>query len=58
MAKEWTNKDKYRASNGVPEPRMQMPGAKAIVRSVPTWGDQKVSGGAAGRAPSVRPVLV
>jgi hypothetical protein len=35
-----------------------MPRAKAIVRTVPTWGDQKVAGGAAGRATPVRPVQV
>jgi hypothetical protein len=29
MAKEWANKDKYHPSNGVLEPRMQMPRAKA-----------------------------
>jgi hypothetical protein len=56
MAKEWANKDKYHPSNGVFEPRMQMPRAKAIVRTVPAWGDRKVVGGAAGLAPPVRPV--
>jgi hypothetical protein len=35
-----------------------MPRAKAIVRTVPTWGDRKVAGGAAGRATPVRPVQV
>jgi hypothetical protein len=39
MAKEWANKDRYRPSNGVLEPRMQMPRAKAIVRTVLAWGD-------------------
>ena len=58
MAKEWANKDRYRPSNGLPQPRMQMPRAKAIVRTVPAWGDRKVAGGAAGRAPPVRPVRV
>jgi hypothetical protein len=33
---------------------MQMPRAKAIVRTVPAWGDRKVAGGTAGRAPPVR----
>jgi hypothetical protein len=56
MAKEWANNDKYHPSNGVLEPRMQMPRAKAIVRIVPTWGDRKVVGGAASRAPPIRPV--
>jgi hypothetical protein len=37
MAKEWADKDKYHHSNGVLEPRMQMPSAKAIVRTVPAW---------------------
>jgi hypothetical protein len=35
---------------------MQMPRAKAIVRTVPAWGDWKVADGAAGRAPPVRPM--
>jgi hypothetical protein len=30
-------------SNGVLEPRMQMPRAKVIVRTVPTWEDRKVA---------------
>jgi hypothetical protein len=34
MAKEWANKDKYHPSDGVLEPRVQLPGAKASVRSV------------------------
>jgi hypothetical protein len=58
MAKEWANKDRYRPSNGLPKPRMQMPRTKVIVRTVPAWGQQKVVGGAVGRAPPVRPVLV
>jgi hypothetical protein len=56
MAKEWANKDKYHRSNGVLEPRVQMPWAKAIVRTVPSWGDRKVKSGAAGRATPVRPM--
>jgi hypothetical protein len=28
MANEWANKDKYHPSNGVLEPRVQMPRAK------------------------------
>jgi hypothetical protein len=35
MAKEWANKDTYHPSNGVLEPHVQMPRAKAIVRTVP-----------------------
>jgi hypothetical protein len=38
MAKEWANKDKYHLSSGVLEPRVQMPGAKASVRTVPARG--------------------
>jgi hypothetical protein len=56
MAKEWANKHKYHPSNGVLEPRVQMPRVKAIVRTVSAWGDRKVIGGAAGRATQVRPV--
>jgi hypothetical protein len=58
MAKEWTNKYKYRPSNGVLEPRVQMPRAKAIVRTVPSSGERKVAGVADGRATPVRPVQV
>jgi hypothetical protein len=46
MAKEWANKDKCHPSNGVLEPRVQMPMAKEIVRTVP--------GGAASQATPVR----
>jgi hypothetical protein len=38
MAKEWANKDKYHPSNGVLETRVQMPRAKASVRTIPSWG--------------------
>jgi hypothetical protein len=48
LAKEWANKYREHPSNGVLEPRMQMPRAKAVVRIVPAWGDQRVTGGAAG----------
>jgi hypothetical protein len=54
MAKEWANKDKYHPSNDVLEPRVQMPRAKASVRTVSVWGEQKAAGGVAGRATSVR----
>jgi hypothetical protein len=54
MAKEWANKDKYHPSNGVLEPRVQMPRAKSIVRTILAWGKRKVAGGAAGRATPVR----
>jgi hypothetical protein len=56
MVKEWANKDKYHPSNGVLEPRVQMPRAKASVWTVSTWGERKAVRGAAGRATSVRPV--
>jgi hypothetical protein len=39
MAKEWANKDRYNPSHGLPKPRMPLPRGKAVVRSVPTWGD-------------------
>jgi hypothetical protein len=39
MAKEWANKDRYNSLHGVPKPRMPPPRGKAVVRSVPTWGD-------------------
>jgi hypothetical protein len=56
--KEWANKDRYHPSNGVPEPRMKMPRAKAIVRTILAWGDRKVAGGVAGRGPPVGLVRV
>jgi hypothetical protein len=58
MAEKWTNKDKYHPSNGVLERCVQMPGAKASVRTVPTWGERKAGKGAAGRGTPVRPVQV
>jgi hypothetical protein len=54
MVKEWANKDKYHPSDGVLEPRVQMPRAKASVRTVPAWAERKAVGGAAGRATPVR----
>jgi hypothetical protein len=56
MVKEWANKEKYHPSNGVLELRVQMPRAKASVRTVPAWGERKAAGGVAGRATPVRPV--
>jgi hypothetical protein len=50
MAKEWANNDKYHPSDGVLEPRVQMPRAKANVRTVRAWGERKDVGGAAGRS--------
>jgi hypothetical protein len=57
MAKEWANKDKYHPSSGVLEPRVQMPRAKAIVRTVPAWKERKAAGGVVGGVKPVRPVL-
>jgi hypothetical protein len=57
MAKEWASKDKYHPSSGVLEPRVQMPRAKASVRTVPPWGERKSAGGVAGGVNPVRPVL-
>jgi hypothetical protein len=54
MAKKWANKDKYHPSNGVLEPRVQMPRAKASVRTVSAWGERKAAGGVAGRATPIR----
>jgi hypothetical protein len=39
MAKEWANKDRYNPSHGLIQPRMPLPRGKAVVRSVPPWGD-------------------
>jgi hypothetical protein len=57
MAKEWANKDKYHPSSGVLEPRVQMPRAKASVRTVPAWGERKAAGGVAEGVKPVKPVL-
>jgi hypothetical protein len=56
MGKEWANKDKYHPSIAVLEPHVQMPKAKASVRTVPAWGERKTAGGVAGQATPVRPV--
>jgi hypothetical protein len=56
MAKEWANKDKYHPSDGVLEPRVQLPRAKASVRTVRAWEERKVVGGVAAQATPVRPV--
>jgi hypothetical protein len=47
MTKEWANKDKYHPSDGVLEPRVQLPRAKASVRSVWAWGERKAVEGVA-----------
>jgi hypothetical protein len=39
MAKEWAIKDRYNPSHGVRKPPMPLPRGKAVVRSVPAWGD-------------------
>jgi hypothetical protein len=42
--KEWANKDRYNPSHGVPKSRMPLPRGKAIVRTVPAWGEKSVLG--------------
>jgi hypothetical protein len=39
MVKEWAKKDMYHPSNGVLEPRVQMPRAKVSVRKFLAWGE-------------------
>jgi hypothetical protein len=56
MTKESANKDKYQPSDGVLEPRMQLPRAKPSVRTVRAWGERKAVGGVAAQATPVRPV--
>jgi hypothetical protein len=56
MVKEWANKDKYHPYDGVLQPHVQMPRAKASVRTVRAWRERKAVGGVAGRATPVRPV--
>jgi hypothetical protein len=41
MTKEWANKHKYHPSDGVLEPRVQMPRAKVSVRTVLARGERK-----------------
>jgi hypothetical protein len=53
MVKEWANKDKYHPSDGLLEPLVQMPRAKASVRIVRAWGERKAVGGAAAQATPV-----
>jgi hypothetical protein len=55
MAKEWTNKDRYNPSHGVPKPRMPRPRGKAVVRSVPAWGDASSRSRGAVMEGAVRP---
>jgi hypothetical protein len=57
MAKEWANKDKYHSSSGVLEPGVQMPRAKASVKTVLAWGERKDAGGVVGGVKPVRLVL-
>jgi hypothetical protein len=57
MAKEWANKDRYHPFSGVLEPRVQMPRAKASVRTVPAWGERKAAGGVDRGVKPVGPVL-
>jgi hypothetical protein len=41
MVKEWANEDKYHPPNGVLEPRVRMPRAKASVRTVFRLGESE-----------------
>jgi hypothetical protein len=50
------NKDKYHPSSGVLEPRVQVPRAKASMRTVPSWGERKAAGGVIRGVKPVRPV--
>jgi hypothetical protein len=56
MAKDWANKDKYHTSSGVLKLSVQMPRAKASVRTVPAWGERKAARGVAAGVKPVRPV--
>jgi hypothetical protein len=49
-------KREERMADGVLEPRVQMPRAKASVRTVRAWGERKAVGGDAAQATPVRPV--
>jgi hypothetical protein len=42
MAEEWANKDKYHRHNGVLEPRVQMPRAKASMRKLRLWESERL----------------
>jgi hypothetical protein len=55
MAKEWAKKDRYNPSHGVPKPRMPLPRGKAVVRSVPAWGDANSRSRAGVMERAVRP---
>jgi hypothetical protein len=50
MAKELANKDKYHPSDGVLEPRVQMPRAKVSLRTIRACGERKAVGGVAAQA--------
>jgi hypothetical protein len=58
MEKEWSNKDRYNPSHGVPKSCMPLPRGKVVVRIVPAWGEKSALGGRdpVGRVKSVRPV--
>jgi hypothetical protein len=58
MAKEWANKDRYNPSHGVPKPRMPLPRGKAMVRSVPAWGDASSRSRGAVLEGAVRPACL
>jgi hypothetical protein len=50
-------RDKYHPSSGELEPRVQMPRAKASMRTVPAWDGRNAAGGVAGGVKLVRLVL-
>jgi hypothetical protein len=60
LGKVFFGKESEKASEEKPgeKPRVQMPRAKASVRTVPAWGERKAAGGPASRATPVRPVQV
>jgi hypothetical protein len=58
MAKEWVNQDRYNPSLSVPKSHMPLPRGKAVVRTVPAWGEKSAFGGMdpAGGVKPVRPI--
>jgi hypothetical protein len=57
MVKEWAKKDRYHPSHGVPESRMPLPRGKAVVRSIPAWGDASSRARGGFLESAVRPAL-
>jgi hypothetical protein len=58
MAKEWANKDMFNPSHGGLESRIPLPRGKAVVRTIPAWGEKSALGerDPAHRVKSFRPV--